>query len=205
MDELIGWAVVAGVAYAGYKLLFGSSALSPRQIPQTSIDQFTAVFPGVTDRAARYELERNGGSVERAVERALREGGLPEPPASYFPPPPPSTATPSPGTPRPLTPQPTASSSSTIAARAPPPSLIQRMGLQSQAASQTPIKGKGKGKEEESAGEMGGWSPSASERERKLRERKERLVLEARRKLMEKERARKEAAEGGAAAADESS
>ncbi|GAA6019966.1 hypothetical protein JCM10207_003352 [Rhodosporidiobolus poonsookiae] len=180
MDELIGWAVAAGVAYAAYKLVF---------VPQESIDQITSMFPHVSPRAARWELERNGGSVERAVERALREGALPEPPASYFPPPPNASSAP---TPRPATPTPAGpASSSSSGPRAPPPSLIQKMGLQSRAAMDDSDGGKGKAKEEE-AGK--GWSTSAEERERNLRARKEKLVLEARRKLMEKERLRKEAA-----------
>ncbi|GAA5909729.1 hypothetical protein JCM6882_008475 [Rhodosporidiobolus microsporus] len=208
-EELLGWAVAAGVVYGAYKLIFGSSS-ARRTISQDSIDQITSVFPHVTAAAARWELERNGGSVERAVERALREGGLPEPPASYFPPPPTGAPLP-PTTPRAATPTPVgggapttphgASSSSTAG---PPPSLIKRMGLQGRAAVEDHGKGKGKGKgkeveEDEGAGTRVGWSPSAAERERNLRARKERLVLEARRKLMEKERARKEAAaaEGG--------
>jgi coupling of ubiquitin conjugation to ER degradation protein 1 len=36
------------------------------------------MFPHLNQRSVRWELERNGASVERAVERALREGGLPE-------------------------------------------------------------------------------------------------------------------------------
>ncbi|GAA5820335.1 hypothetical protein JCM11251_005580 [Rhodosporidiobolus azoricus] len=191
-EELVGWAIAAGVVYGAYKLIFGSSS-SRRAISQDSIDQITNVFPHVSQHAARWELERNGGSVERAVERALREGGLPEPPASYFPPPPSGPITQNaPATPaRPTTPQPptTPSASSSTSIAGPPPSLIKRMGLQSRTAADE----KGKGKESE--GQLkAGWSPSAAEREKNLRARKERLVLDARRKLMEKERARKEAA-----------
>ena len=54
------------------------SSTRRRQVSQASIDQITTMFPNVSQNAARWELERNGGNVERAVERALREGGLPE-------------------------------------------------------------------------------------------------------------------------------
>ncbi|GAA5840134.1 hypothetical protein JCM9279_002287 [Rhodotorula babjevae] len=202
MDEAIGWAVAAGVCYAAYKLVFGSSSSSRRrEVSQASIDQVLAVFPLVSQGAARWELERNGGSVERAVERALREGGLPEPPASYFPPPPDGSvpAVARPATPTPVTPARGATSSAHVA-QGPPPSLIKRMGLQAKVAAddheQGQGKGKGKGREGEgSPGKGAGWSPDASQREQNLRARKEKLVLEARRKLLEKQQRKKEAGE----------
>lgn len=51
---------------------------SRSRVTQEMVERVKAVFPGVSERGVRWELERNGGSVERAVERALREGGLPE-------------------------------------------------------------------------------------------------------------------------------
>ncbi|GAA5960853.1 hypothetical protein JCM8115_000175 [Rhodotorula mucilaginosa] len=191
MDEALGWGIAAGVCYFAYKLVFGSSTRR-RQVSQASIDQITTMFPNVSQNAARWELERNGGNVERAVERALREGGLPEPPASYFPPSADTSpaANPFPTTPArattaaaPTTPVNAASSANNSRGSA-PPSLIARMGLQAQVAAD--VKGKGKAAEEGSAS-ASGWSPKAEERERNLRARKERLVLEARRKLLEKE------------------
>ncbi|KPV74751.1 uncharacterized protein RHOBADRAFT_65076, partial [Rhodotorula graminis WP1] len=199
-DEAIGWAVAAGVCYAAYKLVFGSSSSSRRrEVSQASIDQVLAVFPLVSQGAARWELERNGGSVERAVERALREGGLPEPPASYFPPPADGSvpAVARPATPTPVTPT-RGSSTSAHVAQGPPPSLIKRMGLQAKVAADDHDQGKGKGKGKEVDGEplkAGGWSPDASQREQNLRARKEKLVLEARRKLLEKQQRKKEAGE----------
>ncbi|GAA5878962.1 hypothetical protein JCM3774_000675 [Rhodotorula dairenensis] len=202
-DEALGWGIAAGVCYFAYRLVFGSSTRG--QIPQASIDQVTTMFPNVSQYAARWELERNGGSVERAVERALREGGLPEPPASYFPP---STdASPAANT-FPTTPAratavapTTPATSSTSATRGAPPSLIARMGLQAQVAAD--VKGKGKAAEEGPAS-ASGWSPKAEERERNLRARKEKLVLEARRKLLEKEaRRRAEAGEQSSPAEEE--
>ncbi|KWU47197.1 hypothetical protein RHOSPDRAFT_31340 [Rhodotorula sp. JG-1b] len=163
------------------------------------------MFPNVSQHAARWELERNGGNVERAVERALREGRLPEPPASYFPPSADTSpaANPFPTTPArattaaaPTTPANAASSGNNRGGA--PPSLIARMGLQEQVAAD--VKGKGKAAEEGSAS-ASGWSPRAEERERNLRARKEKLVLEARRKLLEKEaRRRAEAGEESPAA-----
>jgi len=164
----------------------------------------------VSQGAARWELERNGGSVERAVERALREGGLPEvrpsssasshwrvrvsltptlvalqPPASYFPPPSDGSvpAVARPATPTPVTPARGASTSAHVA-QGPPPSLIKRMGLQAKVAADDHEQGTGAGKGKEADGSPlkgAGWSPDASQREQNLRARKEKLVLEARR------------------------
>ncbi|TNY19691.1 hypothetical protein DMC30DRAFT_289845 [Rhodotorula diobovata] len=193
MDEALGWAVAAGVCYVAYKLIFGSgSGGRRREVSQESIDQVIAVFPLVSPGAARWELERNGGSVERAIERALNEGGLPEPPASYFPPPADGSVAPvaRPATPVPVTPA-RGSSTSAQTSQGPPPSLIKRMGLQAKVAAED--KGKGKaGEGSAGAGAAGGWSPDASQREQNLRARKEKLVLEARRKLLEKQQRKKE-------------
>lgn len=60
------------------------SSTRRRQVSQAAIDQITTMFPNVSQHAARWELERNGGNVERAVERALREGGLPEVRLPFF-------------------------------------------------------------------------------------------------------------------------
>ncbi|GAA5951348.1 hypothetical protein JCM21900_003844 [Sporobolomyces salmonicolor] len=192
MEEALGWLVAAGFCYAAYKLVFGSSSSSGgarRSVPQASIDQLQSMFPHVSSRAARWELERNGGSVERAVERALREGGLPEPPASYFAPSPTEdftaaarAATPTPATPNRAT-QAQGNGTSGPPPKVPPPSLLKRMGLQAKVG-EGDDKGKGMGKEEAEEG----WASSKEEREERLKRRKEKLVLAARRKLLEKER-----------------
>lgn len=166
------------------------------------------MFPHLSQRSIRWELERNGASVERAVERALREGGLPEPPASYFPPDPldydrssstsgnqhnngnggtqtppiaPVTATTH------TQPRGAAASTSASTTKLPPPSLIKRLGLNNKLGEEA-VDVKGKGKQVE-ANE--GWANSREEREARLRKRKENLVLEARRKLLEKEQQKK--------------
>lgn len=106
-----------------------------------------------------------------------------QPPASYFPPSADTGSAPNPFPTTPAratvaTPTTPATSSATSATRGAPPSLIARMGLQAQVAAD--VKGKGKAAEE-GAASASGWSPKAEERERNLRARKEKLVLEARR------------------------
>jgi len=149
-----------------------------RQVPEASIEQIRSMFPQVSVAAARYDLERTG-SIETTTERVLRDGYLADPPAGYYP-------------------DLVAASTSVDAALAPsrrnanePPSLIVRLGLQSRIEDDivpteiqtTPIiKGKGKAMT---------WAPSAEDREKALKERKAKMVLEARRQLLEKEQAKK--------------
>ncbi|KAM0752443.1 hypothetical protein T439DRAFT_324531 [Meredithblackwellia eburnea MCA 4105] len=198
MDDAVGWIVALSISFVAFRYLFGgggdgASGATPRrrrQVPQAQIDQVTSMFPHVSVASVRYELERTG-DVQGAVDRILRDGALPEPPAGFFvdpsatPAPPPVQAAP----PATHTPAPSSSSSATPAT---PASLIQRLGLQHRAVDEsgsgsasvpsTPDKGKGK---------VGsGWEATPEARERNLRERKEKMVLEARRKLLEKERAK---------------
>ena len=159
------------------------------------------MFPHIPLPAVRFELERTG-SVETTVERILRDGRLPEvrvviqsagpfaglgaasecvllihrvcgtlqPPAGFF-------VDPSaPAPPAPVAPTPAAAPTKPTT----PASLITRLGLQSRAAAASPdapvvdnTEGKGKGKV--------GWETNPEARERNLKERKERMVLEARR------------------------
>ncbi|GAA5851348.1 hypothetical protein JCM3766R1_007009 [Sporobolomyces carnicolor] len=215
MEELLGWAVAAGIAYTAYSLVFGSRASSTSgggrgagsRVDQAKIDRVRDMFPHLTNRSIRWELERNGASVERAVERALREGGLPEPPASYFPPDPedfPSTATAGTQTP-PVQAQRQAAATATngvagsgspaSGSRVPPPSLIKRLGLNGKlAAAEGDAVSVDKGKGKESQVQKEGWASSREEREERLRKRKENLVLEARRKLLEKQQRKKQQA-----------
>ncbi|GAA5983596.1 hypothetical protein JCM5350_004879 [Sporobolomyces pararoseus] len=210
MEELLGWAVAAGVCYTAYKIVFGSrgsgstsrgGGAGSSRVDQAKIDRVRDMFPHLSTRSIRWELERNGASVERAVERALREGGLPEPPASYFPPDPldfdrqpSSTGTQTP----PVQPRTgtaatnattTGGGAGTSATKLPPPSLIKRLGLNNKLGGET-VDVKGKGKEIQGSE---GWANSREEREERLRKRKENLVLEARRKLLEKEQKKKQA------------
>ncbi|KAI5477750.1 40S ribosomal protein s1 [Pseudohyphozyma bogoriensis] len=146
-----------------------------RRVPQEQVDTVSSMFPGIPTRSIRYELERSG--MERTVERCLRDGALPEAPQGFFsddvPPAPPVPATPA------TNPIPSASTSTS--APATPPSLITRLNLSARASAQ-----KSGAEEDGGEGRKGGWEASPEKREKSLRERKERMVLEARRKMLEK-------------------
>ncbi|SGY20864.1 BQ5605_C016g08158 [Microbotryum silenes-dioicae] len=211
MDDAVGWLVALSFVYFTYRYFFGQRYV----VPPASIDTVANMFPNIPRASIRYELERTRNNVEATVERCLSQGRLPEPPASFFadlssenPPTTPQRPTPPASrAPAPTTPSTQASTSAT-----PSPSLIQRLRLQdkiepptSSSAMSDQGKGKGKAVEEDDATFLGGsaekvkiappvWETSAQAREKSLKERKERMVLEARRKLLAKDQAKKASA-----------
>ncbi|KAM0791155.1 hypothetical protein ACM66B_005640 [Microbotryomycetes sp. NB124-2] len=230
-DDAVGWIVALGFCYFAYRIIFGTSSSTSASttttsvggnnrrsnVAQSSIDQVTNMFPGIPSRNVRYALEQSRGNVQSVVERVLRDGSLPEPPASFFPELSPASRPTRPATPLGsggATPA-TAGSSNPSTRPATPLSLITRLGLQDQIkndndddspkSSSIDVKGKGRAQGEstlqdnatagagEAAGaKVSGWQTSAQAREQSLRERKAKMVLEARRKLLEKERKRTE-------------
>jgi len=55
-----------------------------RPVTNDMIEVVQAMFPQASAAAIRYDLEKNGGSVETTTEKILEEGTLPEPPAGYI-------------------------------------------------------------------------------------------------------------------------
>ncbi|SCV72173.1 BQ2448_4867 [Microbotryum intermedium] len=216
MDDAVGWLVALSFVYFTYRYLFGSSSsgssngTSRRRyvVPPASIDTVANMFPNIPRASIRYELERTRNNVEATVERCLSQGRLPEPPASFF-----ADLSSENG---PTTPQrpnsnatraspPTTPSSPVSTSATPSPSLIQRLRLQdrinspdSPSGASDEGKGKGRAVDEDDAASLEKikiappvWETSAQAREKSLKERKERMVLEARRKLLAKDQAKK--------------
>lgn len=148
------------------------------------------MFPHISESSIRYDLQRSG-SVDVTCERILTEGRLPEPPAGLFAPTPTPTnqnqnqnrtngnaTTNNINNGALTTPNSKASSSKKS------PSLISRFGLESRLSeddssdislgdvSVESLKGKEKANM--------GWGEEKGEREKRLRERKEKMILEAR-------------------------
>jgi len=135
------------------------------------VDAVAQMFPQLSRRDIMWDLHRNGGNIQMTIERLLAGRSLETPPQSFQPilPPPP---TPPPSS-RP-------SQSSTSAKSPPGPNLIQRYNLESKVsvpetseASENSMKP--------------GWSNSKSERQNLLQKRREEMILQARRKMMDKE------------------
>jgi len=170
----------------------------PKNVTPEMITSVRSAFPDIPTENIHYDLLRTG-SVELTVNRLLERGYLDAPPAAYrraFPPAP-QTSTTS-----------TATTTATKTTQAKPPTLIQRFNLESKVGTEPatslneavswdgsgpiPSAAKGKGKAVEtivSAGAASKWEATAEQRQQSLQQRKEAMILAARKRLLEKEAA----------------
>jgi coupling of ubiquitin conjugation to ER degradation protein 1 len=170
-----------------------------RPVPQHMVDSVKTLFPHISDASIRYDLQRSG-SVEATCERILNEGGLPSPPAGFF------------GTAEPLTPSNAAAlraqnanrspngaasaSASSVSTPSKSPNLISRYGLQSRIGQEDVLSTPDSRASTSSQGSPSAWATTPEARAKLLQDRKAQMILEARRKLMERQQsAVKEAAE----------
>ncbi|KZS87065.1 hypothetical protein SISNIDRAFT_461238 [Sistotremastrum niveocremeum HHB9708] len=167
----------------------------PQRVTDEMVTSVHSMFPNIPEPNIRYDLLRSG-NVQVTSNKILEKGFLDAPPAAYFElyPPPATSATSA--TDLPSNPNSrsaaahtnaTASSSKTSAAT----TLISRYNLHSRLSSSTPgtegedlsnapsvdVKGSSKGV----------WETEAEKREASLRERKAKMVLAARKRLLEQE------------------
>ncbi|KAG0145561.1 hypothetical protein CROQUDRAFT_658479 [Cronartium quercuum f. sp. fusiforme G11] len=167
-------------------------------ISQTQVERLRTTFPQLTEHEIRYALVTTAGGVEAVAERVLVHGGLPPPPPNFFPPAPTSTrpATPvsntsSSGTPTVVPSQP--GSKSTLASSQ--STLISRLCLGPYKRQQDlAIAEHRDWSWEESRVEMerlqaqDGAGASPDQSSGVLRDRKAKMVLESRWRLLQKER-----------------
>ncbi|KAK3171286.1 hypothetical protein OEA41_003370 [Lepraria neglecta] len=148
---------------------------NPRGANPADVEQVVTMFPQIGRREIIWDLQRNGGSIAATTERILARGGLDAPPLSFQPPIPasatPSTAGTSPGQMKPAH-----------------VDLITRYNLSSKISSplSTPSDGTGTGSQRGSQTQT--WSNNKNERQALLQRRREEMILNARKKLEEKER-----------------
>ncbi|PSN63785.1 hypothetical protein BS50DRAFT_576402 [Corynespora cassiicola Philippines] len=140
---------------------------APPRINPAQIDQIAQMFPQLSRRDIAWDLQRNGGNVAATTERVLSGRTLDPAPPSFNPPPsrsnPPSrTATP-----------PTKPAQ---------PDLITRYNLKSKLSTTT------SGSEEPQKSKA--WSQDRNERQANLQRRREEMILAARRKMEEKDKAK---------------
>ncbi|KAL8735148.1 MAG: hypothetical protein Q9166_001024 [cf. Caloplaca sp. 2 TL-2023] len=141
------------------------------------VEQILQMFPQLNRRDIQWDLQRNGGSVQATTERVLGGRGLERPPPSFQPIQPPSSSS-SPLPRRPAPSQPKSSHPDLITRY----NLASRIAATSQSEDPTP--------EDESPKPQPTWSQSKAERQALLQKRREDMVLAARRKMEERERAR---------------
>jgi coupling of ubiquitin conjugation to ER degradation protein 1 len=148
----------------------GSSASSSRNraVDPAQITQVSAMFPQLDRRSIAWDLHRNGGNVAGTSERILSGRGLDNPPPSYQPPLPAQAAPSAAQSPR---------------AGAGQTDLITRYGLQGR------IGDKGKEAVQSEEQKRMAWTSDKAARAEGLKRRREEMVLEARRKMLEKDAA----------------
>ncbi|KAM0706040.1 hypothetical protein Q7P35_007400 [Cladosporium inversicolor] len=138
-----------------------------RAVDPAQITQVSAMFPQLDRRSIAWDLHRNGGNVAGTSERILSGRGLDAPPPSFQPPLPAQAA-------------PAAQTPSVSAGQ---PDLITRYGLQGR------INDKGKEAMKSEEQKRMAWTSDKAARAEGLRRRREEMVLEARRKMLEKDAA----------------
>ncbi|KAF1998821.1 AMFR protein-like protein [Amniculicola lignicola CBS 123094] len=141
-----------------------TSRLNPAQI-----EQVAQMFPQLNRRDIAWDLQRNGGNVSATTEKVLSGRPLEPAPASFNPPLPRAAAQP---VARPTAP-----------AKASQPDLITRYNLANKLNAPSP-------EPSDAAGKAKTWSQDRNERQANLQRRREEMILAARRKLEEKEKAK---------------
>ncbi|KAJ5970479.1 Ubiquitin system component Cue [Penicillium vulpinum] len=140
-------------------------------VDPAQVEQIAQMFPQLSTRDIMWDLQRNGGSVAATTERVLTGRGLETPPPSFQPP----VAIPS--TNIPPTQTPTAASPPKADAQ----DLISRYNLREKAASPPPP-----AESQPETPSKSSWSQNKEERQRILQKRRDDMILEARRKMMQK-------------------
>ena len=148
-----------------------STSSSSNRPDLAKIEHIAAMFPQLDRRTIAWDLHRNGSSVPATTERILSGRGLDAPPPSY-----------QPNLPSPSQQAPAVGVSEKKDGKG-KGDLITRYGLQSR------VGGKGKAAvvSEEERKKRDGWSSDKAARAEGLRRRREEMILEARRRLEEKE------------------
>ncbi|KFY93866.1 hypothetical protein V498_04203 [Pseudogymnoascus sp. VKM F-4517 (FW-2822)] len=143
------------------------------RVRDADVDRVQQMFPQVGRRTIMWDLQRNGGNIAATTERILSGRGLEEPPQTFRPPMPPAAASSSSqaGT-RTETPKPSQ------------PDLIARYNLAEKlAAATSEDKETPEGSPSRSPGGTKAWSQNKTERQSLMQQRREEMILAARRKM----------------------
>jgi coupling of ubiquitin conjugation to ER degradation protein 1 len=140
----------------------------PNQIDLVKVEQVAAMFPQLDRRTIAWDLQRNGWNVQATTERVLAGRQLDNPPVSF-----------QPNLPSPTQQAPAAGAKSSGAGRQ--QDLITRYGLQAK------VGGKGKEPVPSEEQKRNAWSSDKAARAEGLKKRREAMILEARRKMQERD------------------
>ncbi|KAK2881776.1 hypothetical protein FQN49_000443 [Arthroderma sp. PD_2] len=154
----------------------------PQRVDPVQLDHLAQMFPQLTRRELMWDLQRNGGSVAATTERILTGRGLERPPPTFQPQIPAASTPAAETTPTQQTAKPAMTN------------LISRYNLQSkidtestECAATGAVSGDSTILRQESA-----WSRDKLERQRLMQKRRDDMILSARRKMLEKDKAVKQ-------------
>jgi len=159
----------------------------PRSVTDQMVDTVHSMFPDIPKDNIRYDLLRTG-SAELTTNKILEKGFLDAPPAPYY------RLYPRASQPAPQPRQNNATASGSKP-KPPQPTLINRFHLEKRIESPEPedveiltnsTVGNG-------GSTKGVWQDSAEKREQNLKERKERMILAARKRLLDQEKGKAKA------------
>ncbi|OBT94963.1 hypothetical protein VE01_07477 [Pseudogymnoascus verrucosus] len=145
------------------------------RVREADVDRVQQMFPQVGRRTIMWDLQRNGGNIAATTERILSGRGLEEPPQTFRPPMPPAAATSS---------SQTGAGTRTEAPKPSQPDLISRYNLGAKIAASSSSEDK-----ETTGGSPGkspggkAWSQNKTERQSLMQQRREEMILAARRKM----------------------
>ncbi|KAL5532322.1 hypothetical protein ACEPAF_5892 [Sanghuangporus sanghuang] len=180
----------------------------PKNVTPEMTETVASMFPDMPRENIHYDLLRTG-SVEQTTNKIIERGYLDTPPAGYFriyprtdsqgqrPPSQQPTRPASAASSANAQPQPQASSSSSSFVK-PGPSLIERYQLKERLSGQGGVAIDSP----EQAGGKASWEATPERREASLKERKAQMVLAARKRLLEQQKAVAEAAGTGSSSPD---
>ncbi|KAI9774686.1 MAG: hypothetical protein M1840_002935 [Geoglossum simile] len=159
------------------------TAAAGRRVDPAQVEMLSQMFPQVGMREIAWDLQRNGGNPNATTERILSGRPLDTPPISFQPPITSGNANIQPSS------STSASTTSTASTRSSLPDLITRYNLSSKiyATTQEDKNNYNRSKNQTASGKQA-WSQNKAERAQLLQQRREEMILVARRKMEEKDR-----------------
>jgi len=178
---IVRWATTSSGESTAEQAAARALRFRPKKVTPEMVETVTGMFPDIPHANIHYDLLRTG-SVELTTNKILERGFLDAPPEAYF------TLYPRPSSanvaPLPAG-APAAARTSTVATTQiqPKETLISRFGLETRVSTADVAPSP-----EQDAGGRAMWEDTAEKREASLRERKARMILAARQRMLDAQR-----------------
>ncbi|KAI0777403.1 hypothetical protein BD413DRAFT_516334 [Trametes elegans] len=172
---VVRWATSGGKDSSGAPSPSAVLGFRPKNVTTEMVDTVHSMFPDIPSDNIRYDLLRTG-NVQLTSNKILERGFLPAPPPAYYTVYPRAAEPSAPAQPAATTNQQNAAASSSQSKKS--ENLLTRYHLEGRAT------GTSVGAAPEEVGGKAVWEDSAEKREASLRERKARMILAARERLL---------------------